>query len=90
MRIVVELDAGADPYVGIRRPQFVDFIEINSGMETIVIGKRNVVQTACARAIDPQLQQFSRIQLNSMPLRMRMVIGEKSQIHGSVRNFCRM
>src|SRR6266581_8584215 len=79
LRIVVELDAGPDLHIGIRCAQLVDFIEIDSGMETIVIGKRDVVQTTCARAVDPRLQQFSRIQLNSMSLRMGMIIRKKSQ-----------
>src|SRR5437773_10169522 len=49
-------------------------------METIVIGKGNIVQTAGARAVDPRLQEFSRIRLNAMSLWMGMIIAEK--FHG--------
>ena len=80
LRIVIELDAGTDFQIGIRGAQFIDFIEIDSGMETIVIGKRNIVQTARARTVDPRLQEFSRIALNAMSLRMGMIIAEK--FHG--------
>jgi hypothetical protein len=58
LRIVIQLDAGANFQIGIRGAQFIDFIEIDSGMETIVIGKRNIVQTPRARAVDPWLQEF--------------------------------
>ena len=57
-RIVIELNAGADFDVGIRRAQFVDFIEIDSGVIAIVIGKGDVGQPACARAIDPWLEKL--------------------------------
>src|SRR4029077_20208182 len=56
------------------------FIEIDSSMETIVIGKRNIAQTPSARAVDPRLQEFGRIRLNAMSLRMGMVIAEN--FHG--------
>ena len=77
MRVVIELDAGADLHIRIRRTQFVDFIKTNSDMKAIVVGKGNVTQLAPARAVDPRLQQFSRVRLNAMSLRMGMVIAEK-------------
>src|SRR5260370_21908755 len=55
LRIVIELDAGTDFQIGIYGAQFIDFIEIDSAMETIMISKRNIVQTALARAVDPWL-----------------------------------
>src|SRR6267378_7964319 len=61
LRIVIELDAGTDFQIGIRDAQFIDFIEIDSGMETIVIGKRNIVQTARAHTVDTALREFSSI-----------------------------
>ena len=77
MRIVVELDAGADLHIRIRSPQFVDLIEIDSGMEAIVIGEGDITQATRACAVDPRLQQFLRIGLNSMSLRMGVVIGKE-------------
>jgi hypothetical protein len=43
--IVIELDPGADSQIGISFPQAIDFIEINPGVITIVIGKSDVGQT---------------------------------------------
>jgi hypothetical protein len=80
LRIVIEFDAGANFEIRIRRAQFIDLVKIDSGMETIVIGKGNVTQTPRTRTVDPGLQQFSRIRLNAMSLRMGMVIGKK--LHG--------
>src|ERR1700693_5803507 len=77
LRIVVQLDAGADLHVRIGSAQFFDLIKINAGVKTIVIGKCNVAQTALARAGDPRLQQIMRIRLNAMSLRMGMVIAEE-------------
>jgi hypothetical protein len=80
LRIVIELDAGANFEIRIRGAQFVDLVKINSGVETIVVGKGNVTQAARLRAVDPRLQHFSRIRLNAISLRMGMVIGEESQL----------
>ncbi|MEY2601994.1 MAG: hypothetical protein QOJ36_1313, partial [Verrucomicrobiota bacterium] len=43
----------------------------------IVIGKGNITQPARMRAVDPRLQQFLRVRLNTMSLRMGVVIAEK-------------
>jgi hypothetical protein len=75
--IIIELDPGANFHIRIRGAEFIDLIEINSGVETIVIRESDVVQSARARAVDPRLQQFLRIRLDAMSLRMRVVIGEK-------------
>src|SRR5687768_2072896 len=40
--IVVELDAGANFHVGVRGPQFVNYIEIDSFVVTIVISEGDV------------------------------------------------
>ena len=37
--IVIEFNASADSQIGIFLPQTIDFIEVDSGMITIVIGK---------------------------------------------------
>ena len=50
-RIVVELDARANFHVRIRGAQFVDFVKVDSGMKAIVIGKGEIVQSACARTV---------------------------------------
>ena len=89
LRIVIELDAGANFDVRISGAQFIDLVKIDSAMEAIVISKRDIAQTAPPRAVDPWLQQIPRIRLNAMSLRMGMVIGEKSHRYGSVKNFCR-
>jgi hypothetical protein len=72
--IVVELDASANLYVRIRGADFIDFIKIDSSVETIVIGKRDVAQSARPCAVDPWLEQFLRVRLNAMSLRMAVVI----------------
>ena len=74
MRIVIELDTGPDFYVRICRPQFFDLTEINAGMKTIVIGKRDVTEPTSARAVDPRLQKILGIRLDPMALRMSVVI----------------
>jgi hypothetical protein len=56
------------------------FIEIDPGVITIVIGKRDVVQPAFPRAIDPGLKQRLRVGLNPMALRVAVVVGE--EFHG--------
>src|SRR5438046_5834446 len=55
LRIVIEFDASTDFQIRSRGAQYIDVIEIDSGMETIDIGKRNIVQTPLARCIDPRL-----------------------------------
>jgi hypothetical protein len=40
--IVVELDPGADSQIGISFPQTIDFIEADSGVIAIVIGKSDI------------------------------------------------
>src|ERR1700739_3924067 len=90
LRIVIELDASANLHIGIRGAKLADLNEVDSGVEAVVIGKRDVVQPSCPSTVDPRLQQFLRIRLNSMTLRVGVVIGKKSRRHGSVMNFCRM
>jgi len=77
LRIVIELDAGANLHIGIRGAKLVELIEVDSGVEAVVIGKRDVLQPPYPSAVDPRLQQFLRIRLNSMTLRVRVVIAEK-------------
>jgi hypothetical protein len=40
--IVIELNASAESQIGISFPQMIDFIEVDSGVITIVIGKSDV------------------------------------------------
>jgi hypothetical protein len=40
--IVIELNAGAESQIGISLPETIDFIEVDSGVITIVIGKGDV------------------------------------------------
>ena len=75
--IVIELNASADSQIGISLPQTIDFIEVDSGVITIVIGKGYVGQTELARRIRPGLKQRLRITLHSMSLWMSVVIGEE-------------
>lgn len=77
MRIVIELNSGANFHVRICRTQFVDFVEIDAGVVTVVIGKRDIRKSFRTRAIDPGLEQFLRIRLNSVALRMGMVVAEE-------------
>src|ERR1700730_3315701 len=90
-RIVIERDAGTDFHVRIFPAQLVDLIEIDAGVMTIVIGKSDIADPTLTRRIIPRLQEFLRIRLHPMPLRMHVVIGEEShRRHGSVRNFWRI
>ena len=41
-RVVIELDAGADSQIGIFVAQLINFVEIDSAVVPIVIGKSNV------------------------------------------------
>jgi hypothetical protein len=78
--IVIELDTGPNLQIRIRGAQFVDLIKIHSGVITIVIGECDIVQSLHAGAVYPGLQEFLRIRLNSMSLRMAMVVAEKSVV----------
>src|SRR4051794_13013151 len=60
-RIVVQLDPGPDFDVGIRGAEFFDFIEIDPGVITIVIGKSDIGQSTLAGAIDPRLKEQLRV-----------------------------
>ena len=75
--IVIELNARADSQIGISLPQTIDFIEVDSGVITIVIGKGYVGQTELTRRIRPWLKQRRRVMLRPMSLRMSVVIGEE-------------
>src|ERR1035441_9080593 len=88
-RIVVELNSSANFQVDMLFAQLVDLIEIDSSAITIVIGKSDIAQSAFPRAIDPRLQQFCRIRLHPVSLRMGVIICEKTRAHCAVMNFCR-
>jgi hypothetical protein len=75
--IVIELNASADSQIGISLPQTIDFIEVDSSVITIVIGKGYVGQTDLTRRIRPGLKQRLRVMLHPMSLRMSVVIGEE-------------
>src|SRR4029450_11316057 len=75
--VVIELNCRADFQIGISPPQPIDFIEVDSGMITIVIGKGYVGQTELTRRIRPGLKQRRRVMLHPMSLRMSVVIGEE-------------
>jgi hypothetical protein len=79
--VVIQLESGANFDVGICRAQFVDFVEINSGVVTIVIRERDVDQTAFAGAVDPRLEQRLSERLDPMALRVGMVIGERLRVN---------
>ena len=81
-RIVVELDPRANFHPRIFLPQPVELIEIDALAEPVVIGERNVAQTAGTRAVDPGLQEILGVTLNAMALRMGVVIGKE---HGGTR-----
>jgi hypothetical protein len=76
-RIVVQLNAGANFYIGIFLAQPIDFIEIDSGVITVMISESNVAQPNAPCAIHPRLKQRLRVKLHSMALRMGVVIGEE-------------
>src|SRR5262249_59665919 len=59
--IVIELAASADVEIGISLSQTSDFIEVDSSVITIVIGKRYVGQTRLTRRIRPGLEQNRRV-----------------------------
>src|SRR5437588_1994820 len=74
--IVVELDPSPNLYVRISRTELFNFIKVNAGVKTIMIGEGNIVQPARARAIDPRLQQFAGVGQDSVSLRVSVVIRE--------------
>src|ERR1700730_15629981 len=76
-RIVIQLDACTDFHIRIFLAQLVDLIEIDAGVMTIVIGKRDIAEPAFTRRIRPRLQQFLRIRLHPMPLRMHVVVAKE-------------
>jgi hypothetical protein len=75
--IVIEFNAGADSQIGIFLLQTIDFIDVDSGVITIVIGKGYVGQTELTRRIRPGLKQCPRVTLHSMSLWMSVVIGKE-------------
>jgi hypothetical protein len=40
--IVIQLDPGADPQIGISFPQAIDFIKVDSGVVAVVIGESDI------------------------------------------------
>src|SRR5204862_3775014 len=91
LRIVIELDPGADLYVGVRGAQFFHLTKTNSGVKTIMVGKSNVVQTAGTCAVDPRLEKLPRVTLHAMSLRVGVVIREKlyARAHARARRRAR-
>jgi hypothetical protein len=81
LRIVIQLDPGTDFYVRISRAQFIDLIEIDPSVVTIVIGKCDVRQPASTRAIDPRLEKRLREGLDAMALRVGVVIGKELRVN---------
>src|SRR5438270_4782070 len=79
-RIVIQLYPSANFHVGIRRAQFVELIEIDPAVVTIVIGEGDIGQSAFPRAIDPRLEQCLRVGLDAMALRVAVVIREWSDV----------
>lgn len=80
-RIVVELEAGPDFYVWIRCAQFVDLVEIDSRVITIVIGKGDVAQASRPGAVDPGLEQCLGERLDAVDLGMGVVIGKQLRVN---------
>ena len=75
--IVIQLDPRADPQIGISFPQPIDFIKINSSVVTIVIGESNILYPSSPRRIRPGLEQFLRVLLHTMSLRVHVVVGKE-------------
>jgi hypothetical protein len=80
-RIVIQLDPGANLDVWIRRAEFVDLIEIDPLMVTIVIRKRDVDQPTVPCAIDPRLQKRLRVRPDAMALRVAVVVGKRLRVN---------
>jgi hypothetical protein len=53
--IVVELNAGTNFYVRISFPQPIEFVEIDSGMITVVIGESEIGDAPAPRRVNPWL-----------------------------------
>ena len=77
LRIVIELDPGANFHVRIFFAQTIKFIEIDAGMITIVIGEGDIDDPFGPRRIDPRLQERLSVTLDPVALRVTVVIGEK-------------
>src|ERR1043165_3962771 len=69
-----------------RDAQFLELVEIDPGMITVVIGERDVGQSALARALDPRLKEALRVRLDAVALRMAVVIGEEFHAIGGRRS----
>jgi hypothetical protein len=76
--IVIQLDTDADSQVGIFFAQTINFIQIDSCVVTIVIGKGDIPQPYSASRIDPRLKQRLCVSLYPMPLRVRVVVGKQA------------
>ena len=76
-RVVIQLEPGANSDVGICSSEFLDLVEIDPGVITIVVGESDVGQTAIAGAVDPWLKQRAAVGLDAMPLRVAVVIGKE-------------
>ena len=76
-RIVIELNAGTDFHVGICGAQFVDFVEVDPFVVTIVIGERDIGEAAFAGAVDPGLEERLTVRLDAVALRVAVVVGEQ-------------
>jgi len=53
--IVIELNAGTNFYVRISFPQPIEFVEIDSGMITVVIGEGEIGDAPAPRRVNPWL-----------------------------------
>src|SRR5205823_9925830 len=82
LRIVIELDPGANFHVRIFFAQTIKFIEIDAGMITIVIGEGDIDDPFGSRRTDPRLQKRLSVALDTMALRVTVVIGEQNWITG--------
>src|SRR5207249_11909263 len=58
--------------------QTIEFIEIDAGMITIVIGEGDIDDPFDLRRIDPGLQERLSVMLDPVALRVTVVIGEKN------------
>ena len=75
--IVIQFQARTDFDVRIRCAQLFDFIEIDSFVIPVVIGKGDVSEATFPRAVDPRLQQRLSVRLDAVTLRMSVIIGEQ-------------
>jgi hypothetical protein len=81
-RIVIQLEASTNFHIGICVAQFIDFVEIDSFVIPVVIGKGDVGKPAFPRAIDPGLEKISTVRLDPVALRMRVVVGKELRVNG--------